>query len=384
MPPISVLMKPASGMCNMTCDYCFYCDETEKRAQESYGFMSEETLKNVIRKTMLRAEGMISYAFQGGEPTLRGLPFFEKVMEYQRKYNRKGLRVTNALQTNGFLIDEAWCEFFKKNHFLVGVSVDGTKEIHDTYRHAKGNALDGEGNPLGHGGPTFDRILKHIELLEQYEVDFNILTVVNRKVAAHVTEIYEFYRQRGWRFQQYIACLDPLDEPHGQDAFALRPREYGEFLIELFGLWYEDWKKGRQPYIRQFENYMGILLGYPPEACDQRGCCGIQNVVEADGSVYPCDFYMLDEYRLGNFNEERLDAIDARRKEIGFVERSLELDEACRACRYYSMCRGGCQRSRDPIEGTGKYRNYFCESYRMFFDACMERLEEVARTMGGR
>ena len=178
MPPISVLMKPSSGMCNMKCDYCFYCDETQKRIQESYGFMSEQTLKNVIRKTMLRAEGAVSYAFQGGEPTLRGIDFFEKVVEFEKQYNKHGIRVNNALQTNGYLIDEAWCEFFQKNHFLIGLSVDGTKEIHDSYRHTKD------------GKPTFDRIHHAAELMDRYGVEYNILTVVNQKVASNITEIY--------------------------------------------------------------------------------------------------------------------------------------------------------------------------------------------------
>ena len=129
MPPISVLMKPSSGMCNMKCDYCFYCDETQKRIQESYGFMSEQTLKNVVRKTMLRAEGAVSYAFQGGEPTLRGLEFFEKVVAFEKQYNKNGIRVNNALQTNGYLIDEAWCRFFKENHFLDCLSTEQKKSM---------------------------------------------------------------------------------------------------------------------------------------------------------------------------------------------------------------------------------------------------------------
>ncbi len=185
----------------------------------------------------------------------------------------------------------------------------------------------------------------------------------------------------GWNYQQYIACLDPLGETRGESEFALEPALYGKFLTELFDLWYADWRKGRQPYIRQFENYVGILLGYPPEACDQRGVCGITNVVEADGSVYPCDFYMLDAYRLGNFNENRLDEIDAKREEIGFVERSRKLEKSCLACPYYRLCRGGCQRHRDPVEGTEEYHNYFCESYRIFFDACLGRMEEMAETI---
>ncbi len=370
MPAISVMIKPSSGMCNMSCDYCFYRDETQKRSQESYGFMSEKTLKNVIRKTMLRAEGMISYAFQGGEPTLRGLAFFQKVVEYQNQYNKNKIQVHNALQTNGLLIDEDWCRFLKENHFLVGVSLDGTKEIHDTYRHTRKE-----------GGPTFDLVCSAIRLMESYGVDFNILTVVNQAAAENIQEIYSFYRQKKWNYQQYIACLDPLDEPHGQNEYSLAPEQYGQFLIRLFRLWYKDWKKGRQPYIRQFENYIGILLGHFPEACDQRGTCSIQNVVEADGSVYPCDFYMLNDYCLGNFNENRLDEIDARRKEIGFLERSLKLDPDCKHCAYYRLCRGGCQRNRDWSPGIQAYQNYFCQSYRMFFDACLNEMEEIARSL---
>ncbi len=370
MPAISVMIKPSSGMCNMSCDYCFYRDETQKRSQESYGFMSEKTLKNVIRKTMLRAEGMISYAFQGGEPTLRGLAFFQKVVEYQNQYNKNKIQVHNALQTNGLLIDEDWCRFLKENHFLVGVSLDGTKEIHDTYRHTRKE-----------GGPTFDLVCSAIRLMESYGVDFNILTVVNQAAAENIQEIYSFYRQKKWNYQQYIACLDPLDEPHGQNEYSLAPEQYWQFLIRLFRLWYKDWKKGRQPYIRQFENYIGILLGHFPEACDQRGTCSIQNVVEADGSVYPCDFYMLNDYCLGNFNENRLDEIDARRKEIGFLERSLKLDPDCKHCAYYRLCRGGCQRNRDWAPEIQAYQNYFCQSYRMFFDACLNEMEEIARSL---
>ena len=366
MRSVSVLMKPSSGMCNMSCDYCFYCDEAKKRSMESYGFMTEQTLKNIIRKTMLYAEGAVSYAYQGGEPTLRGLEFFKKAVAYQTQYNKKGIRVYNALQTNGYALNEDWCRFFHDHHFLIGISVDGTQEIHDLYRHDK------------KGGPTYEKVLHATKLLDQYQVDYNILTVVNQKVAGHVREIYEHYRRQGWLYQQYIACLEPLGEPKGQNAYALKPEQYGEFLIQLFDLWYEDWKRGQQPYIRQFENYVGILLGYQPESCEQRGVCGIQNVVEADGSVYPCDFYMLDEYRIGNLNEQRMGEIEKKRCGIGFLERSLQLTKACRECRYHALCRGGCQRNRDWNEGLSGYENYFCESYRMFFDACLERLKEVS------
>ena len=163
-------------------------------------------------------------------------------------------------------------------------------------------------------------------------------------------EIYEDYRSRGWKYQQYIACLDPLGEVHGKRGYALTPEAYGEFLIRLFQLWYEDVKKRKQPFIRQFENYIALAMGYRAEACSQRGNCGLQNVVEADGSVFPCDFYALDKYRLGNLNEDRMETIEER------------------------------YRDYDPVSGT--YKSYFCKSCQMFFDACYEKIVETGKEAG--
>lgn len=375
MPPLSVMIKPSSGSCNMRCDYCFYCDEMKNRTRESYGPMTEETLKNVIRRTLLRAEGSISYAFQGGEPSLRGLDFFQKVMEYQRLYNRNGVRVSNAFQTNGYALDEDWCRFFHDNGFLVGVSVDGTRAVHDSLRHDRGD-----------GGPTFQRVVNGIRLLEKHQVEYNILTVVTRQVAERIREIYRFYDSMGWRYQQYIECLDPLGEEWGQKPYSLTPEIFGRFMVDLFGLWHEDLRRGKMPYNRKFENYVAILLGRIPESCEQRGVCGMQMVVEADGSVYPCDFYMLDGHRLGNFNTDRLDRIDERRREIRFVEESRKVSKVCRECAYYRICRGGCQRSKLYYPDEEGYRSYFCEGYRMFFGECLGALREIAQAVekGGR
>lgn len=370
MPPISVLMKPSSGMCNMSCDYCFYCDETQKRIQKSYGFMKEETLINIIRKTMINAEGYASFAYQGGEPTLRGIDFFKKAVEFQKKYNRKGIKIYNALQTNGILIDDEWCKFLAENHFLVGISVDGIRNVHDAYRHDKS------------GNGTYERIIKATDLMNAYGVEYNILTVVNKKTVQNAEAIYQEYRRRNWNYQQYIACLDPLGEGHQKMDYAISSKEYGTFLTKIFNLWYKDWKKNRQPYIRLFENYIGIILGYIPEACEQRGICGIQYVIEADGTVFPCDFYMLDEFRLGNINENRMAEIDERRKKIKFIEKSRKLNPECRKCEWYFLCRGGCQRHRD-LESSGEYyRNYFCEGYKEFFKNCSDKMREIAKGMG--
>lgn len=363
----TVLIKPASGLCNMRCEYCFYCDEIENRTVKSYGMMSEETIQNLIKKALFQAENEICFAFQGGEPTLRGLEFFEKVIEYERRFNKNHVRILNTLQTNGYGLNEQWCAFFKKHSFLLGVSVDGTAVIHNRHRHDAA------------GSPTYERIKENLRLLDKYEVEYNILTVVTRQVAENIKEIYQEYRKNGWNFQQYIACLDPLGEEPGKREYSLTPKGYGKFLTELFQYWEKDWKKGRAPYIRQFENYIGILLGYPPESCEQSGVCSIQCVAEADGGAYPCDFYVLDEYRLGNYNEDGIQDFFAQETAWNFVQESTKHAEECRHCQWYSLCRNGCRRHRIRDEKTGLYKNYFCESYRMFFAACAERMKEIAK-----
>ena len=365
MPPMSVLIKPASGNCNMKCDYCFYCDEQRKRSIPSYGIMSDTTLKNVMRKTILHSEGFCSIAFQGGEPTLAGIDFFRKVIEHEKHFNRNHIKVNYALQTNGFNINEEWCHFFKDNNFLIGLSVDGTQDVHDKYRHSKS------------GNATYEQIIKTAALFDQYGVDYNILTVVHREVAEHIDEIYDLYKDKGWHYQQYIACLDPLYEKPGMREYSLPKEQYGKFLIDLFNRWFRDLKMNQQPYIRQFENYISILLGKGAEACDQRGTCGIQYVVESDGSIYPCDFYMLDEYKLGNMNDTSIAAMDEKRKEIKFIEESIKLSQECRQCEFYGICRGGCQRSRIKTDQE-LYQNYLCEGYKEFFKECLPSMLQIA------
>ncbi len=365
MKNISMMIKPVSGLCNMSCAYCFYCDEAQKREKSCYGQMSEETLKNVIRKTMLPADGVVSYTWQGGEPSLRGLEFFRRAVELQEKYNRNGVQVFNAFQTNGYAITEEWCEFFREKHFLIGLSVDGTQEIHDAFRCG------------ADGGGTYDRVKRTADLFSRMGVEFNVLTVVTSQLAEHTKEIYESYRKNGWLFQQYIACLDPYGERKGERPYSLLPQQYGEFLSELAGLWYRDLKKGRQPYIRQFENYVGMAAGYQPESCEQCGICSEQYVVEADGSIYPCDFYVMDDWYMGNLNRDRLDAVDAKRLEKSFIGRSAP-SVKCRECRFFSLCRGGCMRNRTK-DRNGIYQNDFCEGYQLFFGQWYDKFAELGQ-----
>lgn len=364
MSSISVMLKPVSGNCNMKCDYCFYGDEQKKRNWENRGVMTQETLRNVIRKTLLHTDGECFLVFQGGEPSLAGLDFYQKCIEYVRYFSRGIIPVYYAFQTNGTNITGEWCEFFKENDFLVGVSVDGTETIHNRYRKYKNSEN------------TYSQIIQACEEMNRCGVAYNILTVVHREVAENIRGIYADYREKGWKNQQYIVCMDPLCEEKGGHPYSLTPELYGRFLSDLFECWYADYQRGRQPYIRQFENYRAILSGYVPEACEHRGSCGVQYAVEADGSVYPCDFYMLDDYCLGNFNENSIAQMDKKRREIRFSEVSRNISEDCIQCPYGEFCRSGCQRNR-VLQEDGTYKNYFCEGYKFFFERSISRLQNI-------
>ncbi|WP_026507115.1 anaerobic sulfatase maturase [Butyrivibrio sp. MC2013] len=378
MKAINLLVKPASGNCNMNCDYCFYCDEANKRTNYSYGMMDISTLRNVIRRTLLHAEGAYSIAFQGGEPTLSGIGFFEEVIRLIKQYNKNNCAIHIAMQTNGSLIDDKWCRFIKDNNILMGLSVDGTRDINDRYRHISSSNQS-----------AYDRVLAASSLFDKYGVDYNILTVVHRYTALNIREIYKQYRNRNWHYLQFINCLDPLGEIRGQKEYSLTPDVYGKFLLDLFDLWYEDNRNNTAPYIRQFENYIGILLGYIPESCEQRGTCSSNYVIEADGSVFPCDFYAIDEYKLGNLCTDRLADIDERRSKLRFIERSKYLPSKCRECKWLRLCKGGCYRSRfsDSFaadSGNIHGLNYYCDSYQYFFENAIDRLEEIANKLVNR
>lgn len=375
MRHVQMLLKPASGLCGLRCRYCFYHDETAKREQASYGIMEEAVLEAVIQRALASATQSCTFSFQGGEPTLAGLDFFRRAVELARQYNKNRVQVCFSLQTNGMDLTPAWADFLAENRFLVGLSLDGVKETHDANRVT----------PQGEG--TFQRVLRAAQLLESHGAAFNILTVVNRQTAPQVERIYRFYQRSRLGYLQFIPCLDPLGEAPGEQDYSLSPQEYGRFLCRLFDLWYQDAVGQRAPSIRQFENYIEMLLGFPPEACGMAGVCGMQHVVEADGSVYPCDFYVLDGYRLGNLCTDSLEEINRRREALGFVQQSRAVHRACRDCPHFPLCRGGCRRYR-AVEADGSLgRNTLCPGYREFFAYAAPRLKELAllaaRGLGG-
>lgn len=366
MPPLNLLIKPASGNCNMRCRYCFYMDIAENRHVESYGIMNLETLETLVEKSLAYATNQCSFAFQGGEPTLAGLDFFKAFTRLVDKHNKKNLQVQYSIQTNGYVINREWADFLAKHKFLTGLSLDGIKDVHDGLRLDAGNK------------GTFSKVMHAAQLFNQYGVEYNILTVVTAQLVKNVGKIYGFYRKNNFLYQQYIPCLDPIGEERGMENYSLTPELYGEFLTALFDLWYPDISKGIPVSIRYFDNLVWLLRGYPPESCGMLGHCTMQNVVEADGEVYPCDFYVLDDYKLGNLNVCGFDSINERRKEINFIEDSQQPGEACRSCKWAHICRGGCRRDRDYGGHLG--HNYFCSAFKQFFEHAYPRLQQLART----
>ncbi len=365
MPPVSVLVKPSSSACNMNCEYCFYRDEAENRNNAFLGFMSEETAEKLIARAYEYADGYCSFMFQGGEPTLSGLDFFRIFVDAEKRLNTGNIKVFNSIQTNGILIDDDWAQFFHNEKFLVGLSLDGTGEIHNM------NRFDSRNNG------TFNRVMKTVSLFEKYNVEYNILSVLTGKNARSCEKIYNFFKRNGFGYIQYIPCLEPFDSD-GKSPCYLSPFDYKNFLVKIFRLWLDDLKKGKYISIRHIDNMMRIVLGGKPEICSMQGHCSVQFVTEGDGSVYPCDFYVLDEWKLGNVFENSFSELVSSGNAKRFIESSLSVPEKCKKCECFGICRNGCRRERKYVD-ENTHLNIFCESYRGFFSECKNEILEAAR-----
>lgn len=366
MPPLSILIKPASSNCNMRCKYCFYHSIAENRNTESFGIMSIDTLELLVKSAFEYADNSCTFAFQGGEPTLIGLNFYKKLIDLQTRYNTKKIKVNNAIQTNGIAINDEWAEFLAMNNFLVGISLDGPRDIHDI------NRIDASNRG------TFGSVTNSIELFNKYKVEYNILTVVNSLTSRHISKIYNFYKKNNLRYLQFIPCLDPLGEQPGTHEYSLTPQKYTYFLKTLFDLWYEDIVNCNMISIRYFDNLVGMCMGYPPEECGMSGVCSCYYVVEADGSVYPCDFYVFDEWNIGNIKVNGFDEMRNSAVAKKFVDVSKSIDPTCKGCDWFKICRGGCRRNREPFENERPFLNYYCSSNKEFFSYAIERINKVA------
>ena len=364
MKNLSLLIKPASGSCNLRCHYCFYLDELKNRPSGNFKFMDDTTTSNLISLALETATNSISFAFQGGEPTLAGLEYFENFVTYVQLRNNKKLHITYSIQTNGTTLDRNWCRFLAKNNFMVGVSLDGLEQTHDIYRVDQNNQ------------GSFARVMAGISLLKRYKIEFNILCVVNNENVKHPEEMFDTFMKNDLRYLQFIECLDPLNTPKNSSPFSLDPLEYGRFLVAIFDKYYQEMMKGRYVFIRYFENLMMIENGIKNELCTYKIGCAKNYVVEANGNVYPCDFYCLDEMALGNVNTGTFKQFDSKRVELQFIENSRKINAACLECEYLKYCGGGCYRNIEQTNGQ-LLKNHFCESYKYFLDNRLEQLQEV-------
>lgn len=368
MPPLTIMIKPVSSACNMRCRYCFYADVSSNREKASMGRMTQQTLENTVRRAMRYADGMVTFAFQGGEPTLAGVDFFREFVRLQKAYAKPGVRVMNSLQTNGYELSDEMIDFLAQEHFLVGVSYDGDAYTHDLMR------------PDAKGEPTSSRVEQTIARLQEKGVEFNILCVVNAHVARRPKEVFENLARFG--YIQFISCLDPFDGTVSD--YSLTAEDYTYFLKETFDLYYRAWARGKFVSVRNFDNYLGILAGQRPENCAMCGQCAQYYLLEADGGVYPCDFYVLDQWYMGNINDVSFFKLEKSPVSERFRQDSLHISPQCRQCKWYTLCRGGCRRDREPFENGLPVLNKWCACYRALFEYSLPRMQEMARGLFGR
>jgi uncharacterized protein len=328
--------------------------------------MSLKVLEELIKQTMIQSPPQISFGWQGGEPTLMGLSFFRKAVEYQAKYG-EGKSVGNGLQTNGILIDQEWSNFLAEYNFLVGLSLDGPEHIHDHYRLAK------------NGKGTWKKVNDRAKMLLDSNVATNALIVVNDYSANFPEEIYNYHKEIGLNYMQFIPCVetDPANKNKAAE-FSVSDEKYGEFLNKIFDLWHADIKDGDAAVsVRYFDSVFHKYVGMEAPECTLAKVCGTYLTIEHNGDVYSCDFFVENDWKLGNVMTHKLDEMLNSPRQETFGNLKAELPEECKTCKWLMKCQGGCtkDRIRDPQDNGS---NHFCLSYKMFFEHADEKLKVLA------
>jgi uncharacterized protein len=370
------MLKPRGAICNLGCRYCFYLSK-EALYPGSLFRMSDEVLAEFTRQ-YIQAQQVpeVTFAWQGGEPTLMGLDFFRRAVDLQKQYRKPGQRINNAFQTNGVLLDDDWCAFFHEHGFLIGLSLDGPRHLHDVYRVDKG------------GQPTFDRVINGLALLKKHRVEFNILSCVSAANAPHPVQVYRFYRDEvGAQFVQFIPIVEkePGGGRGGQTLISKRSvtgKQYGSFLIGVF----DEWRKrdvGRV-FVQIFDVALAAWLGQRPGLCIFEPTCGLALAMEHDGDVYSCDHFVEPRYKLGNMMQTPLAdlASSPQQRRFGLDKRDT-LPHLCRVCPVRFVCNGACPKDRVLKTPQGEAgMNYLCDGYKAFFthiDAPMRTMAQLLR-----
>lgn len=361
------MWKTVSEDCNLACDYCYYSTCGGKPGPK-INRIDSVVLDKFIKDYMQHSQGSATFAWQGGEPLLAGYEFFEEVVHFQALYAPPHTVISNSLQTNATLIDDRWASFFNTYHFLIGVSLDGPKEIHDSHRV----------NSAGIG--SYNRVMAGIEHLRRHQVDFNILTVIHKGNVGKAKELMKFYRENGFNFVQFIPCMDfrsqQIDHP---GVYEITPREYGDFLCEVFDEWYNAGKP--EISLRFFDNMLSVYLNREAEHCVHMAACPTSLVLEQNGDAFPCDFYINEQWKIGNVASDSMADMLAHPNYERFHRMKPALPEKCRSCEWQRLCYGGCPRNRKwSIDGGQSDTDFFCQSYMQIYAYADERMQEL----GGR
>ena len=376
LPAFHIMAKPVGSRCNLACDYCFYLRKMELYPESTFR-MSDEVHEAYIRQLFeAHTVPQVTIAWQGGEPTLMGLDFFRRSLEFQKKYAKPGTRIENTFQTNGILLDDEWCRFFHENNFLIGLSMDGPKELHDFYRKDTG----------GHG--TFDRVMQAARLLQKHTVEFNILCTVNAKNADHPLDVYRFFRDElKEHYIQFIPIVERDNETGFQEGDnvttrSVRPDQWGRFLIEIFDEWVS--RDVGQMFVLNFDGALAGWLGRAGTVCIFGRTCGLGMALEHNGDLYSCDHFVEPKYFLGNILQTPLAELTASAKQRKFgQDKGDTLPRFCRKCDFLFACNGECPKNRLLETPDGEPGlNYLCEGYKAFFthaDHSMKIMADLIR-----
>jgi len=371
--PYNIICKPIGPVCNLQCDYCYYLKKEKIFShQHRDDFkMSEEILDRFIQQYIASQPedaSEVVFGWQGGEPTLRGIEFFEHVLRLQEKYNSRKIKIINALQTNGTLITDEMAQFFKDNEFLIGLSIDGPERLHDHYRRDK----DGKG--------SFPLVMRGLEKLKTYNVDFNTLTVVQDNNSIHPEEVYQFLTDIGSHYLQFIPIVEPLSNSRKiVGKRSVEPLRWGSFLVSVFQKWLEH--DIGTISVQNFDVTLGQYLGVPSSLCVHSQNCGKALALEHNGNVYSCDHFVDPKYFVGNIMKDELADIVSSDTQVAFgMSKHETLVQECLHCPYLPLCNGGCLRNRLLQQDGGK-KNYLCEGYRYYYEKTSPVFSAMAQSI---
>ncbi len=371
IPDFHILAKPIGPICNLDCKYCFYLEKESLYPQVAKWAMREDVLESYIRQYIENHDTpQVNFAWQGGEPTLLGLDYFRKVVELEKQY-ANGKHITNAFQTNGVLLNDAWAEFFRENHFLIGISIDGPRHLHDAYRVDKGSQ------------PTFDRVMRGLGKLKEHNVEFNTLTTVHHGNVESPLEVYRFLKESGSGYMQFIPIVERISSHATGEGlhlispdfageaqvapWSVGPRQFGRFLCAIFDEWVRQ-DVGRY-FVQLFDVSLEIWAGLDASLCVFRKTCGAAMAIEHCGDLYSCDHFVYPQNRLGNIMESPLESLVTSEQQQRFGKaKESALPKYCRECDVRFACNGECPKHRFMTTPDGEPGlNYLCPGYKMFF-----------------